>query len=136
MSTFTPEFIKQQREMIGKVSKLPWRGDRMDGSIKYGVFAADHHPDNGYDDAVLMADPGVETDSGFVWAGNFRNEEYFFAAANNYPAALAEIERLRGALQNVIEAAGRISDSPDHESALGTIDNMIGVAQAGLRGEG
>jgi hypothetical protein len=80
----TGEQIKSARELIGKIIKLPWCGDRYDGTVKYSIRG------NANSEVVLRIDCNNEE---YGIAGD--NEElYIFEACNNYPAALDEIEKL------------------------------------------
>ena len=96
---FTPEFIAQQRKLAERVTPLPWTGDLGPDDIKYQVHSADN------DERVVMRVNHKDGDWGFE--DQFCDVPYFFAACNNYPAALAEIEQLRAALERIADAGLR-----------------------------
>lgn len=80
MSKFTAEFIQQQREIAAKASVLPWHDD---GS---SILNRDSN-------SIIVKSWGGYYEEDFPNAKN--NTPYIVAAANNYPDALDEIERLQ-----------------------------------------
>jgi hypothetical protein len=84
---FTPEFMAQQRELTKQIIDLPWvAGDKSREMYHEG------------DNSILAKNKDGDWLVLFKFNPNYdcRNESvYMTAAANHYPEALDEIERLR-----------------------------------------
>jgi hypothetical protein len=94
---FTPEFMKQQREMVDKATDLPWEAIKLnaDGAIIRVSGYEIHTPP--YDVAAHTThQPPIRKEADAL---------YIEAAANNYPAALDEIERLQQVNAALLKAA-------------------------------
>ena len=109
MEKFTSEIMKQHRELITNICRLPWRGDRRDGTVKYALLSADG-------DEVLKVDH-KNAESGFLSIHGDDDEKYVMVAANNYPYALDEIARLQQEVAAHKAVLTRIiKDNPDRLS--------------------
>ena len=90
MSKFTDEFIRQQREIAAKATPRPWVAEwNCEPRVKGGTVK---FYEGWAETPTLTGDTLSEVES---QANSDRL--YMESAANNYPGALAEIERLREA---------------------------------------
>jgi len=113
---FTKEFIEKQRDIIKNVSPLPWHACSCG---KCGMISGEHdhiataiRGDWGDDYPDIRRIGGsiegkFETFMNQITYGHIPEEtgnvnaQYIEQACNNYPEALDEIERLRGALKDI-----------------------------------
>jgi hypothetical protein len=103
---FTPEFIKAQRELADKATERPWWvGHSNTTSLEYAKTYSgkmlDYNPQNTDLWMVGSRDPeGVPLITSLTGNGptSETNADFVMSAANHYPAALTEIERLRDLL--------------------------------------
>jgi hypothetical protein len=92
VTTFTPEFMAEQRKLTEKASERPWEYCATDDGEEY-VFCGPIKTEYGeygtvlgkYRDELYSSVDGVQIERS-DW-------EYATAAANHYPAALDEIEK-------------------------------------------
>lgn len=98
MNKFTAEFIKAQRELAAKATPQPWRTwDSERGFI--GIAnneAVDLGTASRADDVCIISEEVNDHHCA-------EDATYIVTAANNYPAALDEIERLRGEVAHLQE---------------------------------
>lgn len=112
----------------------PWRGDRIDGTVKYDIVAGDYP--NGEYTVVCHGDNGNASDGGYGFT-SAENEEYALAAN---PAAIleliAEVRRLREyagkARMQTYELMGIEADieqfgSGFDEACMATLKRVMGV---------
>jgi len=122
MDEFTPEFIAEQLALAAKATPRPWRTwDSERGFI--GIAnneAVDLGTASRADDVCIISEE----------VNDHHNKEdaaYITAAANNYPAALEEIARLREA-QRWIPVSERLPEPGEYvnvKSAAGYIDTLF-----------
>lgn len=120
MSEFTAEFIKAQRELAAKAIDTPWKSDNCviaeyDNEITifapWGgrVKAGNAEAYGDYRGAQIAKLYHQGENAAVVTEGQaVANAAYIVTAANNYPAALDEIERLREAQRWI-----PVSEEPD-----------------------
>lgn len=99
---FTPEFIQQQLELAKKAIPIPW--------VDPWKQPVGHEPGIYSKSGIEVL--GVEYYDGPNIAITREDTAYLISSANNYPAALDEILRLRRALVAVIVLTCREDNQP------------------------
>jgi hypothetical protein len=89
---FTPEFIQSQRKIAEKTTKRPWKANRY-GQETFDITSKRQ---------VIIHWCGLDSSDTSI-VKQRANTRYIAEAANHYPAALDEIERLQGALSEIIK---------------------------------
>jgi hypothetical protein len=108
MSKFTPEFIADQKELAEKATPRPWKNDG------YSCFYYEHS---------IFAAFYTDVKKGFFAKYNI---DFILASANNYPAALDEVTRLRAALEQVAGILNELygETMTDGEAKVGMMINQ------------